>query len=167
MSSSDYSNISPDAIQSWHHAEHHVDSAWTKSTKGEDIWISIMDIGLSDDNPKYNGEFDEGESSGRSLEKNGYYQGDGWVDQCGHGTAMCGLAAPPRGYDDSPAGVAYRANLISNRVTNDVIINAKAEINATADAITDAADDSRVDIISMSLGDVFSHGPVEDAIVYA
>ncbi len=167
LNTADYEEVSPDAISSWHHKDHKIDSAWTKSDNGKGIWISIMDTGISEDNPKYNGEFDEGESSGRSIEKNGYYNNDGWADQCGHGTAMIGLAVAPKGYDDSPAGVAYRANLVSNRVSNDVVINAGAEINALANAITDAADDSRVDIISMSLGDIFSHGPIEDAIIYA
>jgi len=167
LSAGDYTSISPAAISSWHQSDHQIDSAWLKSSNGKDIWIAIMDTGISDDNPKYNGDFDEGESVGRILEKKGFYNMDGWVDQCGHGTAMIGLAAAPRGYDDSPAGVAYRANLISYRVSNDVVINAGDEIDALADAITDAADDSRVHIISMSLGDLFSHGPIEDAIVYA
>lgn len=167
LDGSDYTIITPSAIQSWHQLEHDVDAAWTKCDKGEGIWVSLMDTGISEDNPKYNGEFDEEDSNGRTLEKNGYYQNDGWADQCGHGTAMGGLIAAPRGTSDSPAGVAYRANLISNRVTNNVVINASDEINGLGDALDVAADDNRVSIISISLGDVFSHGPVEDGIINA
>ncbi len=167
IDAADYTSITPASIQSWHHFEHDVDDAWTKCDQGEGIWVSLMDTGVSDTNPKFNAEFDEGDSGGRSIETNGYYQNDGWNDECGHGSAMGGLIAAPRGYDDTPAGIAYKANLISNRVTNDVVINATDEINGLGDALVDAANDSRVDIISISLGDVFSHGPVEDGIIDA
>ncbi len=167
LNTADYSNITPAALLPWNFDDHMIDDAWDKCNQGEGVWVSLMDSGVSDDNPKFNGDFDEGDSAGRTIETNGYYQGDGWDDECGHGSAMAGLIAGPRGYDDTPAGIAYRANLISNRVTNDVIMNATDEINAIGDALTDAGDDTRVGIISMSLGDVFSHGPVEDGVVYA
>ena len=163
----DYTPITPQAIQPWHHFEHEVDCAWTSSNQGEGIWIAVMDTGVSEDNPKYNGEFDEGDSAGRNIEKYGFYQNDGWEDDCGHGSAMAGLALAPRGYDDYPAGVAYRSNLISYRVTNDVRINSTDEINGLGNALVDAGDDPRIHIISISLGDVFSSGPVEDGIIYA
>ncbi len=167
LSTNDYSNISPESVQAWNHSLHNVANAWTKSDAGKDIWMAVMDTGVSDENPKFNGDFDEGESAGRSIEKKGFYQNDGWIDQCGHGSAMAGIAAGPRGYDDTPAGIAYQANLVSYRVTNDVITNGSDEINGLAAAIYDAADDTRIKVISISLGDVFSHGPMEDAIVYA
>lgn len=168
----DYSAISPASIASWTQPEHMIDLAWTKSNKGEGVWIAVMDSGVSGTNPKFNGQFDEGDSAGRVIEKKEFYDPngngtDGWQDQCGHGTAMAGLATGTRGFDNTPAGVAYKANLISYRVTNDVIINAGAEIDGLRDALFDAADDSRVQVISISLGDVFSHGPVEDGIIYA
>ncbi len=166
----DYNALNPNSIQSWHHKEHNIDTAWTKCKKGEGIWIAVMDTGLSDENPKFNLEFDEGDSNGRFLEKKGFYppsNPDGWIDQCGHGTAMSGLAVAPRGFDDTPAGVAYRANLISYRVTNDVRIDTGDEKQALKDALFDAADDARISIISISLGDVFSSSVVEDGIIYA
>jgi len=167
----DFSAISPAAIASWTQAEHMIDLAWTKSNKGQGTWIAVMDSGISPNNPKFNAEFNEGESTGRVIERNGFYAPngtpDGWQDQCGHGTAMAGLAMGTRGFDNTPAGVAYQANLISYRVTNDVRINNSDEIDGLHDALYHAGDDSRIDIISISLGDIFSHGPVEDGIVYA
>ncbi len=163
----DYTPITPQAIQPWHHFEHQVDCAWTNSNQGEGIWIAVMDTGVSDVNPKFNAEFDEGDSAGRSIEKYGFYQNDGWEDNCGHGSAMAGLALAPRGFDDYPVGVAYRSNLISYRVTNDVRINTSDEIDGLGNALVDAGDDERIHIISISLGDVFSSGPVEDGIIYA
>ncbi len=167
LDAADYNSITPTAIQSWHHFEHNIDAAWTKCDQGEDIWIALMDTGVSDDNPKFNAEWSEGQSAGRVIEKNDFYINDGWDDKCGHGTAMGGLIAAPRGTSDSPAGAAYRANMISYRVTNDVRINTTDEINGLGTALTDAGDDARVDIISVSLGDIFTSGPVEDGVIYA
>ncbi len=160
----DYTAITPQSIQSWHHLEHNVDDAWLNSNAGAGITIAVMDTGLSSGNPKYNGEFTEGDSGGRTLTKLGYYNNDGWVDQCGHGTAMSGLAVAPRGYDNTPAGIAYKANLISYRVTNDVVVGASAEINGLANALYNAAGNADIRIISISLGDIFSHGPISDGI---
>ena len=163
----DYTAITPAAVQPWNHYDHQIDCAWTNSNQGEDIWIAVMDTGVSETNPKFNDDFDEGDSGGRVIEKYGFYQNDGWEDGCGHGSAMAGLALAPRGFDDYPVGVAYRSNLISYRVTNDVRINSTDEINGLGDALIDAGDDERIHIISISLGDVFSSGPVEDGIIYA
>lgn len=172
LDANDYTAISPASIASWTQAEHMIDLAWPKSNKGAGVWIAVMDSGISATNPKFNGEFDEGESAGRVIEKKEFYDPngngtDGWQDQCGHGTAMAGLATGTRGFDNTPAGVSYQANLISYRVTNDVIVNAAAEIDGLRDALFDAAGDTRIDIISISLGDLFSHGPVEDGIIIA
>ena len=167
LNPNDYTPISPMSAQSWHHLDHKVHTAWPKGDQGKDIWIAVMDSGISEDNPKYNGEFAEGESAGRVIEKKGFYQNDGWVDRCGHGTSMAGAAVAPRGFDDTPAGVAYRSNLITYRVTNDVIINSGDEINGLGSALFDVGADSRIHIVSISLGDVFSHSPVEDGIIDA
>ena len=167
----DYSIISPASISSWIQAEHNIDQAWNSSNKGNGVWIAVMDSGVSANNPKFNGEFAEGESAGRIIEKKGFYAPngiiDGTVDMCGHGTAMAGLAVGTRGFDSTPAGVSYQANLVSYRVTNDVIINASAEIDGLYDGLMDAGNDSRIQVISISLGDVFTHGPVEDGIIFA
>jgi len=163
----DYVSITPDAVQPWHHFDHQIDCAWSNSNHGDDIWIAVMDTGVSDTNPKFNAEFDEGESADRVIEKYGFYQNDGWEDNCGHGSAMAGLALAPRGFGGYPAGAAYKSNLISYRVCNDVRINSTDEINGLGNALVDAGNDERIHIISISLGDVFSSGPVEDGIIYA
>lgn len=163
--------ISPNSSQSWHHLASNVDTAWTKCDAGDGIWIAIMDTGISEDQSKLNDDFDEGDSAGRTIEAYGFYDPgtgiDGWEDQCGHGTSMTGLAAAPRGFDDVPSGVAYRSNVISYRVSEDVVINSSAEKTGLSNALYDAADDTRVHIISISLGDVFSNNQVRDAIIYA
>lgn len=172
ISSSDYTSITPQSRQSWHHAKHNIPCAWNNSNHGDGIWIAVMDTGISSTQDKLNGDFAEGQSAGRVVEKYNTFQTAGvstnnWQDQCGHGTTMAGLATAPRGYDNTPAGVSYEANLISYRVTEDVLINTGDEKDGVTEALYHAANDTRVDIISMSIGDVFSSEQVEDAVEYA
>ncbi len=175
VNSGDYENISPTSRRSWHHLNANVDDAWNNSNKGNNIWVALIDTGVSKNQDKLNGEFNEKESAGRSIEKYGFYKTgwwwnkkyDGWHDKCGHGTAMAGLIAAPRGTDRTPAGVAYQANLISYRGTSDVVINGSDEKNGVAESLKHAGNQSKVKIISMSIGDVFSSGKVKDAVKYA
>ena len=173
INAADYTSISPNSRRPWHHDEHNIPFAWNNSNQGNDIWVAIMDTGLSPTQSKLNGDFAEGESTGRVVEKFNTFQTGGtvqttnWQDQCGHGTAMAGLAVAPRGFDDTTAGAAYRSNLVSYRVTEDVVLNTSDEQEGVATALYHAADDPRVDVISMSIGHVFSSGQIEDAIIYA
>jgi len=170
VDAADFTPITPQSVQSWVHLEHQVDAAWLKCNHGDNVTVAVFDSGLSATNPKLNADFTEGESGGRTISKLGFYppsSPDGWQDQCGHGTAMSGLIAAPRGYNDTPAGMAYKSNLISYRVTNDVVINASDEYNALANALTDATNNTAAKIASISLGDVISHGPVTTAVQLA
>ncbi|NNL93813.1 MAG: S8 family serine peptidase [Saprospiraceae bacterium] len=164
--------VSPEAVISWHNINHNTQDGWNKSNKGQGVNIAILDTGLSPTQSKLNADFDEGESFGRTVTKKGFFAPtiggpyDGWEDQCGHGTSMAGLAVGPKGFNNTPAGVAYKANLISYRCTEDVIINTTQEKDGVSDALFHAAD-TTVHIISMSLGDLFFNGMVADAIAYA
>ena len=151
---------------------HNIPCAWNNSNHGDGIWIAVMDTGISSDQDKLNGDFAEGQSAGRVVERYNTFQTNGvstsnWQDQCGHGTSMAGLAVAPRGFDNTPAGVAYEANLISYRVTEDVLLNRGDEKDGVTEALYHAGSDPRVDIISMSIGDVFGSGQIEDAINFA
>lgn len=173
INTADYTDISPDSRQSWHQLESNIDLAWLNSTKGDDIGIAVIDSGSADSQEKLDAEFAEGESTGRWVQHFGFYDPnggtnyDGWNDQCGHGTAMSALAAAPRGFDDTPAGVAYKANLLTYRGCNDVRINSGAEHDGVSNCLYHIGNNADVDIISMSLGDLFSSGQVEDAIIFA
>ncbi|MEM6379239.1 MAG: S8/S53 family peptidase [Bacteroidota bacterium] len=170
----DYTITSPQAKVSWHLNEANVPAAWNTSS-GAGITISILDTGTSPNQSKLNGNFNEGLSQGRTHTRRGYYKTgalwwariDGPNDRCGHGTQMAGLAAGPRGFNNSVVGAAYNANLVSLRVTGDVVINGSNEKRGVADGLTYSANRSDVRIISMSIGDVFSSSRVADAVRYA
>lgn len=188
----DLQAISPASTQSWHHIDHNIPCAWsTFPNQGQGKTIAVFDTGISATNPKYNGQFTEGMSGGRTITKKGFYDPntscgsltvggvlisndtivnpnyDGPNDDCGHGTAMAGLAVAPRGTSGTPAGIAYGANLVSYRVTTDVRLDQCREKHGVAAAFYDAGNDANIDIISMSLGDAFGNGTIEDAVIYA
>jgi subtilisin family serine protease len=88
-------------------------------------------------------------------------------DQCGHGTAMAGILAAPRGTDGNVAGIAYNANLVSCRAAEDVFIDAAREVKGVSDAFTDAGSRNDVKIISMSMGRITVSSQIRDAIQFA
>lgn len=169
----DYTTISPSVKQSWHQAVMNIPSAWNTSS-GRGITVALLDTGTSPNQAKLMSEFNSGNSSGRTHERLGTYVScwfcgtpDGPNDQCGHGTQMAGLIAAPRGSGGASVGAAYNCNLLSIRVTSDVVINGSSEKTGVADGLVIAANRSNVRIISMSIGDVVSSSRVADAVRYA
>lgn len=171
---SDYTTIAPNAKASWNYGPMGISQAWSHST-GSGITVGLIDTGLSPDQSKLGSEFNSGYSSGRYVERYGFYatgmwwwkEIDGPDDKCGHGTAMAGTIAAPRTASGSAVGVAYNANLIGVRGTGDVVINGGNEKTGVSDALVFLANRSDVRIISMSIGDVFTNSKVADAIRYA
>ncbi len=179
LPSGDYTNYSPNGIAPWNYDNARVKQAWNTS-QGAGITIGLIDTGVSDGQDNLGSKFATGSSTGRTIEKySTYITCTGWWwwrnctnegpnDQCGHGTRMAGLIAAPLGTTTlSTMGVAYRSNLISYRGTSDVIINASEERQGVSDALYDLGARGDVDIISMSIGDVFYNGQVADAVYYA
>ncbi len=165
----DYSNVSPGAKVPWNYAPMGIPAAWSRS-QGDHIGICIIDSGTYPEQSRLNGDF----GTGRTVNRLGVYQPSFWSsrpdgpdDRCGHGTQMAGLAAAPLTTTGSSVGVAYRSDLLSIRATSDVIINASKEKRGVRDALVIAGQDTGTRIVSMSIGDVFSSGTVEDGIYYA
>ncbi len=159
---------------SWVQEKHNIPNAWTQSA-GDNIGICIIDTGASDDQENLGSAFDAGASSNRTVDKySTKYSGAWWWkslddphDQCGHGTSMAGLAAAPFGTDGNVTGVAYKADLVSVRAVEDVIISSSNEKDGVKNALKLAADLSHVRIASMSLGNVLYSGTVADGVYYA
>ncbi|MEL6142144.1 MAG: S8 family serine peptidase [Bacteroidota bacterium] len=170
----DYVNTSPGSKIPWNFSYMNIPQAWNVS-QGDNIGVCIIDTGLSPNQSKLNGSFSSGQSTGRYRNKYGTYVSSWWPwaspdgpnDQCGHGTQMAGLAVAPRTTGGSTVGVAYQANLVAVRATSDVVVNGGSEKRGVKDALVLAGNRSDVQIISMSIGDVFSSGTVRDGINYA
>lgn len=158
----------------WNFNNHQIPQAWAHST-GDNIGICIIDTGSSNSQDNLRSQFASGNSGGRYVQAySTKYSGSWWWkskdspnDPCGHGTSMSGLAAGPWSTDGNSLGVAYKANLITVRAVEDVLISSSNEKNGVKDALKLAANRSDVKIISMSIGNIISSGTVKDGIYYA
>ncbi len=172
-----YTTVAPNAKVSWNYSAHGIQNAWTKST-GSGIKVFIIDTGCEFDQENLGSAFNQGNSSGRSVEKivtlpRSTFLGipTGPVetpdDGCGHGTSMAGACAAPRGTDGNTAGIAYNCNLVTCRAAEDVFIDASREAKGVADAFTNAGNRVDVKIISMSMGRITSSSQISDAVRFA
>lgn len=169
----DFASISPNAKSSWNHPAHGIRDAWAQST-GAGLKLVVIDTGLSPNQENLGSAFNQGSSSGRTIERL-VTMPKAWPwsspetpnDGCGHGTAMAGVAVGPRGTDGAAAGVAYNASLISIRAAADVLIDEWREVKGVSDAYVLAADRADVRVISLSLGRITSSSQITDAIRYA
>ncbi len=174
----DYTQISPNAKQSWTYTTPQIPQAWTRTT-GTGIGVMVIDAGVSAAQSMYQlANFRDGASyKARTLSLLSRYPSsiNFWGTQinafdpspystCGHGTAMTGIVASPRNSFGANAGVAYDCNLISVRAVEDVVISNSYEELGVASALNLAATTASVKIVSMSLGSITSRGVIGDAI---
>ncbi|MFK7049987.1 Subtilisin BL [Flavobacterium columnare] len=175
ISSTDYTTITPNAKVPWAFYNHNIPSAWQYST-GKGITLAIVDTGASTVNSLLNENFNNGNSTGRTIQKYGVYVNsiwpwstgyDGVNDQCGHGTSMSSVAASPRNDKGQPVGVAYNCNLVTYRAASNVVLDGYQELEGVKKAFTDLGNNPSVRVISMSMGNIISSSKIEDGIRYA
>jgi serine protease len=175
LASEDFSLITPNARMPWNFYQHNIPAAWDYST-GSGITIGIVDSGVSPNQTLLGGSFNDGDSTGRTIQKYGTYVDSFWPwstttdgpdDKCGHGTSMAAIAAAPRNDNGLPVGVAYNANLITYRAAANVLLEGYHEHNGVKNAFTALGNNTNVKIISMSMGYIFSVGKIEDGVKYA
>ncbi|SCX89767.1 S8 family peptidase [Flavobacterium caeni] len=175
LAAADYTTVTPNAKAAWTLYQHNVPSAWAYST-GQGITIGIVDTGTSPNQTLLGSSFNDGLSTGRTIQKFGTYVDSIWPwstgtdgpnDQCGHGTSMASAAAAPRNDNGLPVGVAYNANLITYRAAANVVLDGAHEQNGVKNAFTALGNNAAVKIISMSMGHVFSVGKISDGVKYA
>ncbi|MDQ1094865.1 MULTISPECIES: S8 family peptidase [Chryseobacterium] len=175
LSASDYTTVSPNAKAPWSFAKHNITGAWNYST-GAGVTIGIIDSGVSSEQALLGSSFNNGLSSGRTITKNGVYVDSAWpwssgydgsADKCGHGTSMASAAAAPRNNQGQPVGVAYNASLVTYRAASNVVLDGYHEQNGVKIAFTELGNNTKVKIISMSMGHIFSVGKIEDGVKYA
>lgn len=177
ISPAHYSTIAPNNAQvSWHFNKHNIPQAWNLST-GAGVTVGLIDTGVSESQQLLNpAGFNDGYSTGRFVQKYGTFIDSSWFwstnydgphDKCGHGTAMASTIASPRNDNGMPVGVAYNANLVAYRATEDVLLNDYHERKGVSDALVQLGNRTDVKIISMSIGYVWSIGNISDAVKYA
>lgn len=175
LNTSDYRRIRPNALRSWTIFNPRIGKAWNTTT-GTGVTVGLIDTGISEYQPLLGSNFNDGYSTGRSIEKYGTFVDsiwwwsdnyDGPNDKCGHGTSMASTLASPRNDEFMPVGVAYNCNLVSYRATEDVLLDDYHEKRGVTEALVALANRSDVKIISMSVGHAWSIGNVEDAVIYA
>ncbi len=175
LNGNDYRTVAPNSLVSWTFDQHNVEAAWAYST-GAGITVGLIDTGVSRSQPFLGNNFNDGYSSGRSIQKYGTFIDSPWWwsnnydgphDKCGHGTAMGSTIASPRNDNYMPVGVAYNCNLVSYRATEDVVLNDYHERKGVKAALVALGNRSDVKIISMSVGYPWSIRNVRDGIRYA
>ena len=175
LNNNDFRTVSPGSLVSWTYDQHNIEQAWSYAT-GAGITVGLIDTGVSQYQPLLGSQFNDGASSGRTIQKYGTFidsiwpwsnNYDGPNDKCGHGTSMGSTIASPRNNNGMPVGVAYNCNLVSYRATEDVLLNDYHERKGVRDALVQLANRSDVKIISMSIGYPWSIGNVKDAVRYA
>lgn len=175
-----YYALEGNSLISWNYPDNGIYQAWTApwqsaspppgNPKGEGIKVCVIDSGISENQPNLGAEFTTGLSSGRnnvqtfstfvencpngvlSTTPYGFCQDLNVYDICGHGTAMAGVIAAPAAGDFNMVGIAYKADLTTIRVANNVWINTLKERIALTNALTIAASNPDIKIISISLG---------------
>ncbi len=173
----DYSLITPFSKQSWNYIYHNIPKAWIKTT-GAGVKVFFIDTGCEFDQENLGSAFNQGNSTGRTIEKIVTLPQSNFLgiatgpietpdDGCGHGTAMAGACGAPRGTDGNACGVAYNCSLVTCRAAEDVYLDESREAKGVADAFTNAANRTDINIISMSMGRITSSSQIKDAIVYA
>jgi subtilisin family serine protease len=175
LATADYTTVTPNAKVPWTFYQHNIPNAWTIAT-GRSVTIGIVDTGVSPNQSLLGSNFNNGLSTGRTIQKNGVYVDsiwpwvtttDGVNDLCGHGTSMASVATAPRNDRGLPVGVAYNADLVTYRAAANVVLDGYQEQEGVKKAFTALGNNAKVKIISMSMGYVFSVGKIEDAIKYA
>ncbi|MFM7646165.1 MAG: S8 family peptidase [Sphingomonadales bacterium] len=174
----DYGVVSTFAKASWNYPYHGLLDVW-RTVSGSGVTVFLIDTGISYEQENLGSQFNQGFSQKRRLERVVTLprkQLFGFInvgpvetpeDRCGHGTAMAGVLAAPRGIDGNAVGVAYNVNLISCRAAEDVFIDEARELRGVSDAFVQAANRTDVKIISMSMGRITVSSQLRDAILFA
>ena len=164
----DYTTTSPNAIVPWNFTAMNIPNAWniTGAKNGTGITIGVIDAGISSSQALLNGQFNNGLSTGRSVNV-GYTLGTSAFTSCTHGTSMAGLATGPRNSNGSTMGVAWKSNLHFIRACDDVVLETAGERTGVKNALIQMGDNANIRIISMSIGTPFSSGTLEDGVNYA
>lgn len=173
-----YGVVAPNAKASWNYPAHGILDAW-RYVSGKGIKVFLIDTGIGYGQESLGANFNQGFSGARTLERLVTLPRQRFLgiinvgppetpeDRCGHGTAMAGVLAAPRGTSGNMVGIAYNTDLVTCRAAADVFIDEAREVKGVSDAFTMAARRADVKVISMSMGRITVSSQIRDAIQYA
>lgn len=173
-----YGVVAPNAKASWNYPAHGILDAW-RYVSGKGIKVFLIDTGIGYGQEGLGANFNQGFSGARTLERLVTLPRQRFLgiinvgppetpeDRCGHGTAMAGVLAAPRGTSGNMVGIAYNTDLVTCRAAADVFIDEAREVKGVSDAFTMAARRADVKVISMSMGRITVSSQIRDAIQYA
>ena len=173
-----YGVVAPNAKASWNYPAHGILDAW-RYVSGKGIKVFLIDTGIGYGQESFGANFNQGFSGARTLERLVTLPRQRFLgiinvgppetpeDRCGHGTAMAGVLAAPRGTSGNMVGIAYNTDLVTCRAAADVFIDEAREVKGVSDAFTMAARRADVKVISMSMGRITVSSQIRDAIQYA
>ncbi|MBV6520303.1 MAG: hypothetical protein MNPFHGCM_00408 [Gemmatimonadaceae bacterium] len=155
--------ISPGDLLPWNYHYMNIPAAWARVPGGAGVTIGIVDTGIDSYQPELTTEFATGMSTGRThvIDATAYaHQPVYWHDTCGHGTRLASVVAGPRN-GKSILGVAWKANLYSVRVDDDVVLT---NVAATRLGIRLAAGHAK--LIAMAFGTIAYYQSISDELSY-
>lgn len=158
-----YVSETPGDLVPWNFDNHRVRDAWRRGPAGANVTVGVVDTGVYRDQRELNEEFATGYSTGRTITHLNRSASSNTFDECNHGTRMVSTVGAPRNGKDI-VGVAWKANLVSVKAQNDVVLDGGDSAYVT-NAIWEAANRSR--IVTMAFGHPWDwHSNVADAIRY-
>ena len=144
----------PSFVNQWHHTTIQSEQAWDNN-HGDNITIAILDTGIDPDHPDLASKLRHG--------WNAVSQNSDWHDIHGHGTQVAGSAAAIANNSIGVAGVAWNADILPVRVTNNADTGT-AYVSDIARGLTWAADQG-ADVANISYG-VSSSDTISSAAGY-
>lgn len=143
---------------------HNIVDAW-KRAQGDNIRVAILDTGLDPMQEQFFGRFNWNPGASRTLwtfDTTPSSMSPSWSDDCGHGTRVNGLIGAPMDGTNT-VGIAWKSDIISIRVTPDVIIwwSGVDVYQGIGDAVNNGAK-----VIQMAFGIAGGDASVADLIRY-
>jgi serine protease len=166
INAADYTNILPACKLPWNYNNVNIPAAWNMAT-GLGIKLGIIDAGISNVQPLLGTQFNSGYSNSTRTVTVDYTYGSSAYSSCTHGTSMCGLAAGPRNSQNAVTGVAYKSDLSFIRGCDDVVLDSPSELSGVRNALVRMGNDTRLKIISMSVGTPLNSSTLFDGVMYA
>ncbi len=137
-----------------------VEDAWNRGARGDGVTVGVIDTGvfwtqtqLLPNSGTYAppGSFSSYMSSGRSVVHENTSNDNDWWDKCNHGTRMASTITAPRD-GKSMIGVAWRANLVSVKVGNDVLVDQWESDHVAQGIRRAAAYNARIIVMALGTG---------------